>query len=142
MRNRLLLAAWLAGILFPMAWLGRYSDRYKTLFNELFSSELVHYGMHTILFAGLAALLVVSFNLQRSGPRAASKTVALVLLVSLGIGGIQEGLQLISGVQILRLNTLLDLGIDMAGALTGCLLTLIVCKAHPDHSSPVTKSRA
>jgi hypothetical protein len=40
------------------------------------------------------------------------------------VGLAQEGLQLISGMQILRWNTLLDLGVDAASALVGCLVVI------------------
>ena len=45
--------------------------------------------------------------------------MGLILLVALSAGIVQESLQLFSGVQVLRWNTILDLGVDSAGALAG-----------------------
>jgi hypothetical protein len=47
------------------------------------------------------------------------KTLGIVILVGLLIGMLQEGLQLLVGVQVLRWNTLLDLGVDFLGVLIG-----------------------
>jgi hypothetical protein len=47
-------------------------------------------------------------------------------LVALAVGLLQEGLQLLSGVQIWRWNTLFDLGIDLLGAGMGVgILTFV-----------------
>jgi VanZ family protein len=114
MQKRFLLALWLIGILFPLAWLGRFSPRYHEAFNAIFSPEWTHWVMHAALYTGLVVLVMVNLDLQPS-----LKTLGWVLLIMLGVGIIQEGLQLLSAVQILRLNTVVDLGVDGAGALIG-----------------------
>jgi hypothetical protein len=114
MHKRLLLVFWLIGIIFPMAWLGRFSSRYHVLFNTLFSPEWIHWGMHAVIFAGLVVLVMFAFDLDPS-----RQTLGIILLVAIGVGIVQESLQLLSGVQVLKWNTLLDLGVDSAGALAG-----------------------
>lgn len=95
-----------------------------------------------MLFAGLTILVMVSFDLKTTEPRTAKKTLFVVLLISMGVGVIQEGLQLLTGAPILQWNTLLDLGVDMAGTLLGYWVLLGVRKIRRTHSPPVTKSRA
>jgi VanZ family protein len=114
MRKRFLLVLWLIGIIFPMAWLGRFSSRYHEVFNTIFSPEWMHWVMHAALYTGLVVL--VMFNL---GLPPGLKTLGWVLLITLGVGIIQEGLQLLSAGQTLRLNAVVDLGVDGIGALIG-----------------------
>jgi len=130
MRKRILLVIWLIGIIFPMAWLGRFSSRYHNFFNALFSPEWVHWVMHAGLYTGLVILVICAFNLDSSG-----KTVVIALCVALGVGIVQESLQLLSGVQVLRWNTLLDLGVDSAGALAGYGLVWGVAKRREEKLS-------
>ncbi len=113
MRNKriLLLLLWLLGILFPMAWLGNFSIRYRQTFNAAFAPEWMHWLMHAALYAGLAILLVVVFNLPLN-----RCTVLLVLGTVLLVGIIQEGMQLFSAVQVISWNSLFDLGVDLVGA--------------------------
>jgi VanZ family protein len=117
MRKRTLLALWLLGILFPMAWFGQFFPRFRGIFNATFSPEWVHWVMHAALYAGLAVLVMSTFDLRPS-----MKALGWVLVISLGVGIIQEGLQLFSDVQILRWNSLLDLGVDSGGTLAGFLV--------------------
>ena len=112
------LLLWLLGILFPMAWLGNFSVQYRQAFNAIFSPEWMHYLMHAVLYAGLAIMLVMVFRFEIH-PCPVLTVLGLVLLV----GIIQEGLQLWSGVQALRWNSLLDLGVDLSGAGFGLLLS-------------------
>ena len=49
MRAKLWLAIWLIGLLFPLAWLGRFSTAYRRVFNALFGPEWMHVGMHFAL---------------------------------------------------------------------------------------------
>ena len=119
MYKRFILVLWLFGIIFPMAWLGRFSTRYHVFFNTLFSSEWIHWVMHGVIFAGLTLLVMYAFDLPPS-----RGTLGIILLVALGVGIVQESLQLFSGVQVLRWNTFLDLIVDSAGALVGYGLVL------------------
>jgi hypothetical protein len=117
------LILWLVGILFPMAWLGRLSGRYQRAFDAVFSPGWMHVLMHLALFAGLVVLLGVTLGglTVTKETSEVSKTSEVLnaagfLLVALAVGLLQEGLQLLSGVQIWRWNTLFDLGIDLLGA--------------------------
>jgi len=74
----------------------------------------MHLVMHAALYAGLVVLVVAGFDLVLT-----RRTAVRLLLVALGVGLLQEGLQLIAGVQVLGWNTLLDLGVDLSGALLG-----------------------
>lgn len=102
---------WLIGILFPMAWLGNFSDGYRQAFNSIFAPEWVHWLMHAALYAGLAILEVTVFNLPLN-----HKTVLLIFGSVLLVGLIQESLQLFSNVQIVSWNSAFDLGVDLSGA--------------------------
>jgi hypothetical protein len=117
-RAKIWLLILLLGILFPMAWPGKFSEKYRQIFNAVFSPEWMHWLMHAVLYAGLAILLLRVFDL-RSNHQTAFAVLGMVLLV----GIIQEGMQLWSGVQSLRWNSLFDLGVDLTGAGLG-LLTL------------------
>jgi hypothetical protein len=117
-RTRLwLLLLWLVGILFPAAWLGKVWPAYGSIFNRLFAPEWMHLAMHALLFAGLIVLLVTVLRLRLT------RQIGLVLLgMALLVGLLQESSQLWAGVQVLRWNSLFDLGIDLLGAGLGLLL--------------------
>ena len=70
--------------------------------------------MHALLYAGLAVLIMIAFERPST-----KSSLGLVLVTTLIVGGLQEGWQVLSGVQILRWNTVFDLGVDMLGALIG-----------------------
>jgi hypothetical protein len=105
---------WVIGIIFPVAWLGYFPPFFHEVFSEIFSPEWLHWVMHAILYAGLAALVMFNLHTQPGW-----KTFWRVILVTLSVGFLQEGFQLLSGVETLKLNILLDLGIDCAGTLFG-----------------------
>lgn len=113
-KRSLVLLAWLVGILFPMAWLGEFSSRFLKYFDALFSPEWMHWVMHAFLYTCLAILVGWIFALNSSW-----KTLRILLIVGLVIGMIQEGMQILAGVQIIGWNTLLDLGVDSLGVLIG-----------------------
>ena len=114
MRRWLWLVLWLIGILFPLAWLRRFSPGYQLVFDSLFSPEWMHWVMHAGLYAGLSVLVCITFQLERS-----RHTLTKVILAAIGVGVLQEGLQLISGAQVFGWNTCLDLGIDTLGSIIG-----------------------
>jgi hypothetical protein len=115
MRKRLLLLIWLAGILFPIAWIGRFSSWFQGYFEVLFAREWVHIVMHILLFAGLAILILFASELPLTW-----KGLGWILLITLAVGVVQEYLQQISGhIPDLRWNSLLDLGVDLGGAILG-----------------------
>jgi VanZ family protein len=105
------LLIWLLGILFPMAWLGKFWRDFRRIFDTIFAPEWMHWLMHAALYAGLAILLVLVFNFILS-----RRTILLVLGMVLLVGLSQEGMQLFSGVQVIQLNSLFDLGVDLVGA--------------------------
>jgi VanZ family protein len=127
----LFLIFWLLGILFPMAWLGKFSARYQQIFNAIFAPEWMHWLMHAALYAGLAILLVLVFGLPLT-----RRTVALVLGIVLLVGLIQEGMQLFSGVQVVSWNSLFDLGVDLAGAGIGLGVVWGIRKASEVRKTP------
>jgi len=114
MHKRFILVFWLFCIIFPMAWLGRFSPRYQGFFNKLFSPEWIHWVMHAAIYAGLTLLVMFAFDLAPS-----RGTLGIIFSVVLITGIVQESLQLFSGVQVLRWNTFLDLIVDSVGALLG-----------------------
>jgi hypothetical protein len=123
-KKMLLLIFWLLGILFPVAWLGNYSSRYREVFNAIFTPEWMHWLMHIALYAGLAILIVVVFNLP-----ICRRTVLWVLGVVVFVGMIQEGMQLVSGMQVLQWNSFFDLGVDLIGAAIGLCVIWGIRKA-------------
>jgi VanZ family protein len=127
----LLLFFWLIGILFPIAWLGNFSASYRETFNTIFTPEWMHWLMHAVLYAGLAILLVMVFNLPLN-----RRTVLLVLGIVMLVGFIQEGMQLFSAVQIVSWNSVFDLGVDLIGAGIGIGVLWGIRKASGTRKSP------
>ncbi len=70
--------------------------------------------MHAFLYAGLAVFLLTAIDRP-----VMISSFGLVLGITLVVAGLQEGWQVISGVQIQSWNSLFDLGVDMVGALIG-----------------------
>ena len=126
-----LLLLWLLGILFPMAWLGKFSGQYRQIFNAIFAPEWMHWLMHAALYAGLAILLVVVFDLALN-----RRTVLLVLSAVFLVGIIQEGMQLFSRVQIINWNSVFDLGVDLIGAVIGLGVVWGIRKASGMRKTP------
>jgi hypothetical protein len=133
MRKRIFLLIWLIGILFPIAWIGRFSSWFQGYFEVLFAREWVHIVMHIMLFAGLAILILFASDLPLTW-----KGLRWILLISLGVGVVQEYLQQVSGhIPDLRWNSLLDLGVDLGGAILGFGAAIIYQKMRRSHW-PVT----
>ena len=76
--------------------------------------------MHSLLFAVLGALLMQSMY----GRLAARAGVAVVLALLLGVGLLQEGIQLFSEQRVLNYGNFFDIGVDMLGGGLGLLLAL------------------
>jgi hypothetical protein len=119
MRTRLVLILWLIGLIFPMAWLGRFSTSYRSIFNTIFGPEWVHVVMHLALFTVLGIFLGASIrlNLDRGG-------IMLILAIVFGVGVLQESFQLFSqGIDpfysVAQARAGFDLGVDLAGGLLG-----------------------
>ena len=128
-RKVLVLLVWLLCMLFPMAWLGRFSLAYRRLFDTLFGPEWMHIVMHLILFAGLAILWLVIFK-----PRSLRAILLLVGVVLL-VGSLQEIFQMISGgtrqgylPAAVRFSAF-DLLVDLTGAFLGLGLVYLLLAA-------------
>ncbi len=115
MRRRiLLLLVWLLGILFPLAWLGRFSPAYRRAFNAFFAPPWMHILMHAALFAGLVILTAHTFRLPPT-----RKTALLLLGVVLAVGLLQEAFQLFSRGLKPGWGEVYDLGVDLVGGVMG-----------------------
>jgi len=115
MRRRLFLIIWTLGILFPLPWIVRYFPGFRSHFGAVFSREWAHVVMHLILYAGFAILIIHVFNLKP-----VPKVLGWVLLITLGVGVVQEIIQQIaSNIPYLRWNSLFDLGVNLVGSLLG-----------------------
>lgn len=86
--------------------------------------------MHAALYAGLAVFVIWIFELPINW-----QTLGIVVLTGLGNGVLQEGVQIFAGVQVLRWNTLFDLGVDTLGALIGFGLVARNRKRHANRES-------
>jgi hypothetical protein len=120
-RARFIFIVWLLGILFPLAWLGRFSPAYRCAFEAVFAPLWMHVLMHALLFAGLAILLVVAFK-----PFQSVKMVLAVAAVILAIGGLQEGFQWLSRGHFAVAAAAFDLGVDLAGGMVGFKIGYLV----------------
>jgi hypothetical protein len=119
MRSFVVLFVWLLGVLFPFVWLGRFSKAYQNMFDLIFGPEWMHIIMHVILYAVLGILLSIAFRL-----RLHKQTVLSIGLIILGIGILQESMQLLSlGLvfpqPIALARGCFDLGVDLVGGLLG-----------------------
>lgn len=136
MRAKVVLSLWLAGILFPLAWLGRYSLLYKQMFDLIFGAEWVHIAMHTALYVVLGVLVMAVGKFPRG--QHTGLAVALTVLV---IGLLQEVFQFVSqGGGLLRAGILahsaFDLSVDLMGGFIGLVLVNLFNKDKRWHPSP------
>ncbi|MCX7852036.1 MAG: hypothetical protein N2383_04555 [Caldilineales bacterium] len=112
-RRLVVLAFWVAGIAFPMAWFTRFSDTFDRAFTTLFTPVWSHVVMHAFLFAVLAWLLT---RILPSQPLAV--VLGLVMLVAL----LQEGVQLLYTGQTPGADEAFDLLVDFGGGVMGAAL--------------------
>ena len=117
LRSRLVLLLWLLGILFPMAWLGRFSPAYRRTFEAIFAPEWMHWFTHALLFGGLAALFVLVLRLNPD-----RKTTWMVIALTLSAGVLQESFQAFSQGSFSLSGSVFDLGVDLVGGLLGLLI--------------------
>ena len=123
MRSRIWLVLWIVGILFPMEFLARVWPAFGSVFNPIFSPDWVHIFMHTLLYTVLVFLLA-----QIISP--VSLKAGLVLAgLGLLVGCLQESLQLLSA----RVwpgwpPEILDLSVDLLGAVIGISLSLLATR--------------
>jgi glycopeptide antibiotics resistance protein len=137
MRTWVILGLWLAGILFPLAWLGRFSPLYRRVFDHLFGAEWAHIVMHAALYVILGVLVIAVAKLPRG-----LRTVLAVIVSVLAIGVLQEAFQFISqGGGLLRPEILahsaFDLTVDLVGGLLALLLVYLFKKDKVWHPSPL-----
>jgi VanZ family protein len=95
----------------------RFSLSYKTGFDWVFKSEVTHVVMHILLYAGLAWLISIVFSnkKKRISP---VKVVLIVFCVSI----LQEAIQLVSIKCLVGWDDILDILIDLSGALIGVFI--------------------
>jgi hypothetical protein len=75
--------------------------------------------MHTVLFAGLAIILVIAFRFPLN-----RRTMASVLGMVLAVGPLQEGFQALSAGHVAIGPAVFDLGVDLTGGMIGFLAVL------------------
>ncbi|RPI33136.1 MAG: hypothetical protein EHM70_06945 [Chloroflexota bacterium] len=125
MRSRWLILVWILGILFPMAWLGKYSAGFRRAFDAIFAPTWMHILMHALLYTVLVVLLLVMFRWQASW-----KTAARALSIVLVVGCAQEGLQSLGAGIFYASAALFDLGVDLAGGIGGILIGVWLARIH------------
>jgi len=140
MRSKIILVLWIAGILFPLVGLRRFSTPFHLVFDAAFKLEWVHIAMHILLYAGLGFLLITLLNKHLN--RGTFMKLAGVALI---IGISQEGLQWLVTSDIPSRATMLqlsgfDLGVDLAGVILGMALALWSQKlpGYPDNDNHIT----
>ncbi|MDR3578004.1 MAG: hypothetical protein P4L50_29415 [Anaerolineaceae bacterium] len=116
MKLRLAVAAWIIGILFPLAWFSRMNPAANSLFNTIFASNWTHIAMHSMLYF----VLVIGLSVLWSGrpERIHWKILWIILLV----GTTQEALQVIPYRVLPTLDSAFDLLVDLSGATIGLVL--------------------
>ena len=130
MRSRIILLLWVLGILFPIAWLGRFSLTFNRLFNNIFAPTWMHVVMHAFLYAVLVILFVGVFipskiftNHDRSHPPLWARITLILVVAVFGIGLLQETLQALNQGYIHIPGLIEDLGVDLMGGLAGILIS-------------------
>jgi VanZ family protein len=121
LKKGLILVLWIAGILFPLAWLGTLSPGFGRWFNAVFHPAWVHVAMHSLLYAVLACLL--AWILHKPGR---SLTLVLLLGIVLGVALLQEGFQAITTDPFSVSGIGYDLVVDFTGALVGLFVFSLV----------------
>ncbi len=121
MLKKLFVAAWIIGILFPMAWASQSFPGWKLWFNTIFAPDWMHILMHALLYAVLSAALVAFLRAQVRGP----SIVFLALGLALAVGLLQEGVQLMPSGRLPGPHELFDLAVDMAGAIIGLAVMVL-----------------
>ena len=114
---RTLILLWVFGILFPMAFLGKLWPDFGRVFRFAFAAGWTHILMHGLLYA------VLGFLLAKGIPPSSVRSVSGLLGLSLLVGILHEGLQILAaGAWPGWTAELLDLSVDLAGACLGLAL--------------------
>lgn len=120
---RTLILLWIIGILFPMAFLGKLWPSFGSVFEAIFEPNWMHILMHGLLYAILGFLLTLWLK------PVSIKAVLLLLGLSLLVGLLHEGLQLLTAhLWPGLLPELFDLGVDLAGAALGIGIGSVVSR--------------
>ena len=127
--GRAALLLWLAGILFPMAWVSRSDLVWNQWFNRVFAPTWVHVVMH----AGLYAVLVMGLCWLFAKRLRGLQLWGIVLLVALA----QEGLQLWGAARLPGWGEGFDLLVDAGGAAIGWLIWRLLRGRHTEVNDEV-----
>jgi hypothetical protein len=105
-------------MLFPTAWLARQT-RVTGFWFDYLTPEWVHIVAHTVIFAGLAVMVLSLFR------RSHWLIYAGTLLLALFVGILQESIQLAAAGLLPGPDELFDIGVDLTGALCGMSLVAV-----------------
>ncbi len=120
--KKLFLVIWVAGILFPAAWASQYNPTTAAIFNRVFAQNWVHVLAHSVLYAILGGL-IFSLVVPRSQQSPASGGQVLALIsITLALGILQEGLQIITAGAPFTHEEFFDLRVDILAGLAGMAL--------------------
>jgi len=119
MRHRIGLLIWIAGLLFPIASLGRVSTSYQQALVRFFGPEWVHIALHLVIYMGFT-LLVLKVDQRLQNLSGIWKALAFAILVGIA----QESLQWLSsgyhpGWGAILRGSIFDLEVDLIGVLIG-----------------------
>jgi hypothetical protein len=101
---------WILAIIIPNAALGRFSPQFRRAFNTIFAPLWIHILMHTLLYIGVCALIILTFRLPRS-----ARTMAITLGIVFVVGLLQEGLQAFNQGTFLLGGSIEDFAVDLLG---------------------------
>ncbi len=127
---RTLILLWTIGILFPMAFLGKLWPAFGAVFDAIFDSSWMHILMHSLLYAMLGFLLTLWAK------PFATRSIVILLGISLLVGLLHEGLQLLAAHTWPGLfPELFDLGVDFVGAAAGIGLGWLILRRNASQVS-------
>ncbi len=127
MKRIVLLAIWIAAVLFPFGYLTVFSQRYASAFNFVFASDASHVLMHAFIFAGLMAVLVLTFARERNAPSRAWLIKLLMLYAVVAfVAGSREWVQLLHKARQSASDEWLDIATDLTGATVGLVVVLSI----------------
>jgi type IV secretory pathway VirB2 component (pilin) len=106
------LCLWGVGIVFPFAWAMGLNLGTDAWFNTWFAPWWMHVLMHAALYTVLALGLSLWLGKGRW---------AVVLLAVVGVGLLQEGVQVLAVGRLPGAGELIDLGNDLVGGVVGLL---------------------
>ncbi|EKD88599.1 MAG: hypothetical protein ACD_34C00443G0002 [uncultured bacterium] len=119
----IILAILLLGILFPFAALTQIFSGYAVVFNFVFNSLVSHILMHMALFGSFSWIVMTFYS-----NRPMKQLILICLGCILGVGVIQESIQMLS-VGVFNVGaSLFDLGIDLAGGTIPLLINFLLIK--------------